>query len=451
MKYRDVVPDRGSEPGAGMDILLVDDDQQVRGAFGELLAAMGYAVQTAASREAAREAMAGSRFKAYILDLVLEDGSGKDLITDVRRASPEAVIIMVSGYGEIPHVVETMQMGADHFLTKPLDLRELKGVLEKKNVRRTQRPAAYAAPSSRGGVVFGRSARGAELGRDALLAAESGSAVLLTGETGTGKSVLARWIHDHSSRAESAFVEVNCSGLRGELLASELFGHARGAFTSASADRSGLLDAANGGTLFLDEIGDMDPGVQVRFLKVLEDKSYRRLGEVRTRTSDFRLICATNKDIVNNSAAAGFRRDLLFRIQVLPLALPSLRERPADIPALARHLLEELGYAYGDPDQKVLSLLMHYPWYGNIRELRNVLQRAVLLSKGEPLSTRDFPFIKAGLIPPASESGDDLRATEWEAIRLALLRHEGHVGKAAMSLGIAQSTLYRKLQKLKDQ
>jgi transcriptional regulator with PAS, ATPase and Fis domain len=246
-------------------------------------------------------------------------------------------------------------------------------------------------------------------------------------------------------------VEVNCSGLRGELLVSELFGHAKGAFTSAVQDRQGLLDVADGGTLFLDEIGDMDLAVQAQFLKVIEEKSYRRLGEVRMRTSDFRLMCATNKDLLEEAPQGRFRKDLLYRIQVMPIVVPPLRERTEDIERLALHILASLHAPFQDVAPDIISLLKAYPWPGNVRELRNVLERAVMLARGSALTVQLFADLRGPSRTALLEPVGGLDGMELETIRTALKRTSGNVNKAAKELGISRATIYRKIKRMHPQ
>jgi transcriptional regulator with PAS, ATPase and Fis domain len=274
--------------------------------------------------------------------------------------------------------------------------------------------------------------------------------VLITGETGVGKGILAQWIHANSPRNNGVFVDVNCSCLRGELLASELFGHVKGAFTSAVQDRQGLLDIADHGTLFLDEIGDMDAVIQAQFLKVVEEKSYRRLGETRTRRSDFRLVCATNKDLVKEAAAGTFRKDLFYRVQVVPLRIPALRQRPEDIPGLVTNILASLNYPYPDVSPDVMALLKPYPWPGNMRELKNVLEYAVLRAKGSELRPEHIPSLSEQGAEGDSGPAGKLDQVVDDSIRTALIRYEGDVNKVAQALGISRATIYRKIKRLRE-
>jgi DNA-binding NtrC family response regulator len=267
---------------------------------------------------------------------------------------------------------------------------------------------------------------------------------LLEGETGSGKGVLARWIHERSSRQSMPFVELSCAGLRGELLSSELFGHTRGAFTSAVADRQGLIEVADGGTLFLDEIGELDPSVQPQFLKVLEEKRYRRLGDVRERRSEFRLICASNRDLDAEIEAGRFRADLHFRINVFPVSLPPLRERHEDIPALVAHILARLGAHNAVLTPAAMKRLKEHSWPGNVRELKNAIERALLVARGASLEPEHFTWLEGVSLEPQAATPE---SSEADRIRQALDAHDGRVEEAAKALGMSRATLYRRLKK----
>ncbi|GAB4324966.1 MAG: hypothetical protein Kow0059_20860 [Candidatus Sumerlaeia bacterium] len=393
-------------------VLLVDDEEAIRLGFSRYLGKAGYDVDTAGSLAEARERLGGARFDAALLDLNLPDGNGLDMVEELRGRQPDLAIVVITGSGDIPLAVEAMRRGADSFQTKPVNMRELDVFLQKSlelgSLRRREHARTRLAPRP-GAVWFGATAAIRAIMEDAAVAARNDTAVLITGETGTGKGVLARFIHDQGPRAAAPFVEVNCSALGGDLLASELFGHVKGAFTSAVADKQGLLDVADGGTLFLDEIGDMPLAVQAQFLKVIEEKKYRRLGEVQQRRSEFRLICATNQNLELGVRRGTFREDLLFRINVFPLTLPPLRERAADLPEFIRRMLAELGAPDRTVTPEAMRLLQDYHWPGNLRELRNVLERALLLARGAPLGVAHFPGLRAGPAvaipagPPRSE------------------------------------------------
>jgi len=310
-----------------------------------------------------------------------------------------------------------------------------------------------------GGHYFGSSPSIESVKNDVGSVAATDCAVLILGETGTGKSVLARCIHDGSSRSGMAFVDINCSALRGELLKSEVLGHARGSFTGAVNDRVGLVEAANDGTLFLDEIGDMPPEVQSLLLKIVEEKTFRRVGENRQRKSDFRLICATNRNLRTAVAAGTFREDLFYRINTFHITLPSLRNRKEDIPGLAEHLLKKMGYTK-PLSGEVLDQLMVYPWPGNIRQLQNGLERALIYANGEALAPKHFTDVVSLNDAPslaaveAGEGSADQAVVSWNLsdierthILCALERFNGDKLKASEALGISLSTLYRKLDR----
>ncbi len=431
-------------------LLLVDDEEAIRISFGRYLERGGFSVRSAADLAEAREALSATRFDAILLDVNLPDGNGLDWIVELRESFPQVAIIVITGRGDIPQAVEAMRRGADHFLAKPVSMPDLEVFLRKGlelgHLRRSRR--AHQRLSPRSGIFFGESPSMAEVKHLAGLAAESDAPIVLEGETGVGKGVIARYIHEHSARRTEPLVEINCSILRGDLLASELFGHTRGAFTSANEGREGLLDVADGGTLFLDEIGDMDLAVQSQFLKVLEEKSYRRLGETRERRSDFRPLFATNRTLFEDVRQGRFRKDLYFRVQVFPIQIPPLRDRPDDIAPLVHFFLDSLGAAQPSITPEALGLLRHYPWPGNVRELKNVIERSILLSRKGPLGIEHFPGLKdsarlnglAGRHPGPSAT---LNPTEiLEAVHHA----GGDTKKAAEALGISRATLYRRIK-----
>jgi DNA-binding NtrC family response regulator len=436
-------------------VLLVDDNESILLLYRRHLTMAGYDVHSAGTLAMAREAVLARRFDAMLLDLNLPDGSGLDFVSEVRAADPSVAIVVITGNADVPVAVEAMRRGADNFLMKPVDMEALKLFLQKGlelgTMRRGQltrrRMVKMLEP------YFGDAPATRDVFSLAESAAQNDATVVIYGETGVGKGVLARWIHEHSPRAAMPFVEVNCSNLRGELLSSELFGHARGAFTSAVEDRQGLIEVADGGTLFLDEIGDMDIAVQAQFLKVIEEKRYRRLGEVRMRTSEFRLICATNHPLEESAASGEFRRDLFFRINVFPITIPPLREVPENIPGLVKSLLRFLTSREIDVAPEVYPMLARCAWPGNVRELRNVLERAlVLCSSAGCLVPEHFQILhstasaKTAAPPAASLS---LAEAETARIRDAMARFNGDTQQAAQALGISRATLYRRLAELK--
>jgi DNA-binding NtrC family response regulator len=433
-------------------ILLVDDEPGIQLAFSKYLSKSGYYVEPVSCLAEARKALLSRRFDAVLLDLILPDGNGLDWIGDVRENRPDMAVIVITGAGDIPMAVEAMRRGADNFLTKPINMPDLDVFLRKSLEIETlrRRHLAQQRLTRKDKPYFGKSSAMKNVIELLKLAANNESAVLVYGETGTGKGVLARWIHDHSQLSEHSFVEVNCSSLRGELLASELFGHAKGAFTSAVKDQKGLIEVADGGTLFLDEIADMDLKVQAQFLKVIEEKQYRRLGEVKVRRSDFRLICATNRNLLEETKNKRFREDLYFRINIFPIFIPPLRERPEDIPGLVHHLLRAFGLSEKKISKDVMDLLLSYGWPGNIREVRNVLERALLLSQNRPLAQEYFPGLRTRVLLKAKGTKPhSLGEIEATHIRAVLDRFNGDTKKASKELGVSRATLYRKLKKYK--
>lgn len=359
-------------------IFLVDDDETVQHAYTNHFVKSEYQFACASTLKAAKTVMASERFDAMILDVSLPDGHSIEWIPELKISHPGMPIIIITGIGDIPTAVKAIKYGAENFLAKPVEMNDLKVILERcieleavrKRDRVQQRLLNQASP------YFGKNITTDKMLELAKIAAKSDSVVLLEGETGTGKGVLARWIHYNSERKSEPFIEVNCSILKGELLRSELFGHARGSFTSAVKDREGLIELADGGTLFLDEIGDMDAAAQAQLLKTIEEKSFRRVGDNALRKSDFRLLCATNHDL--KAETNGFRRDLYFRINLFPIKLLPLRERKEEIPGLVQYFLTNSGYEHFPIHPDVLHLLTDYPWPGNTRELRNIDRKSVV-------------------------------------------------------------------------
>lgn len=424
-------------------VLLVDDEEAIRYSYVRYLTRAGFQVSQAGSLTEARKVILAERLDAILLDMNLPDGNGMDWILELRQSKPEIPIVVITGAGDIPSAVEAMRRGADHFLTKPVVLADLEIFLRKSLEMGTLRRRSLVNKrlSKTSEPFFGKSSSTKEVLSLLELASENESTVILYGETGTGKGVYARWIFQHSPRSSMPFVEVNCSSLRGELLSNELFGHVRGAFTSAMETREGLLDVADGGTLFLDEIGDMDAGVQSQMLKVLEEKRYRRLGDVQERRSEFRLICATNRELNEEVKNGNFRKDLFFRINLIPIQIPPLRERKEELPDLIQYLLAGLVFHAPEITPRALQMLVAYSWPGNVRELRNVVERAVLLARGQmPLDTKHFPGLET--------SRTTVDASELERIQDALKQSDGDKQRAAEILGMSRATLYRKLKSL---
>jgi len=430
------------------NVLLVDDDPAIQFGYRSYFSKTGFRISSAFSLAEAQQALENEQFDVLLLDLFLPDGKAVEHISSFRNNYPEMSIIVITGNGDIPVAVESMRMGADNFLTKPVSLKELEGFLQnsiEKKLAEKSRPKGRMIEESF--LYFGTSKPMKKVMELARTAAENDSAVLLLGETGSGKGVLAQWIHEHSRRSGKNFVSLNCSSLKGEMLANELFGHVKGAYTSAVQDRQGLLQMADKGTLFLDEVSNMSQGIQADFLKVIEEKQFRRLGENKLRKSDFRLICSTNKDLLEETRQQRFRKDLYFRINVFPIELPPLRKRLTDFPGLVRCLLEKLGAPELEMPAEVMQKLKSYSWPGNIRELRNSLERALLLARGSKISMAHFPDLQETFSLTDSSPKDwDLKEKKMAHILQVLDQFGGDKAKAAEVLGISKATLNRKLK-----
>jgi DNA-binding NtrC family response regulator len=436
-------------------ILVVDDEEGIRFALRDFLEASGYDVTEADSCRAAREILQQSAPDAVILDYRLRDGTSLDLIPHIKRPDDDIGLIVLTGHGSIDLAVSAVKAGADHFMTKPLELTALKVILDRilagRRTKKRDIAARVRSPAARD-PFLGSSPAINRLRDEARRLATADTPVLIQGETGSGKGVLAEWLHRSSPRSAEAFIDMNCAGLSREFLDSELFGHERGAYTGAVASKQGLLELADDGTLFLDEIGDMDPAVQAKLLKVVEDKRFRRLGDVRDRNVDVRLICATHHDLPQAVAEGRFRSDLFYRIAGFRLSVPPLRERREDIPAIAEHLTHSLVRDLGRREARitpaVLDALQKYDWPGNIRELRNVLERALLLADSVEITTDVLRFDGLGLSGGAKDV--TLAAVERAHVLRVLETEGGHVERAATRLGIPRSSLYQKLREYGD-
>jgi len=436
-------------------ILVVEDDGQQRALLGEFLTAKGMKVLSAGNCFEAEHICRTKRPDAAIFDYELPDGNAIELMGRVRAIDPEMPILILTGQGSIQLAVEAVKLGADQFLTKPADLPTLLVLLQRslENHRTRQLRLADRSRVQRHvpDPFIGKSTRIRELAEIARKIVNTNSSVLIQGETGSGKGVLARWLHQNSPRAAHPFVDLNCAGLSKELLETELFGHEKGAFTGAVQNKVGLLEISHKGTTFLDEIGDLDFQVQPKLLKVLEEKTFRRLGEVRERSVDIRLVAATHRDLRDLVQKKAFRDDLYFRISTICLSVPPLRERVEDVPVLAGRLIERVSVDLGVPrveiSEEAMRYLQAYPWPGNVRELRNILERAVLLGDRKVLTARDLHFDVRG----DSDGLDDGSITTLEEVEKKYITRTlkilgGQVPEAARKLGIPRSSLYNKIR-----
>ena len=432
-------------------VMLVEDEPGLRLALGRYLQHHDYDLAEAATCAAAEASFRQRRPDVVLSDYQLPDGNGVELLARLRAIDRTVPVVMLTGHASIDLAVRAIKEGAEQFLTKPVDLPALLAILQRLGEGRRSREAqAVLTEHEARGVpdpFVGRSAVSRNLREQALRLAEADGAVLILGETGSGKGVLTRWMHAHGPRAAERFVDLNCAGLSRDLLENELFGHERGAFTGAQAAKPGLLEVAHNGTLFLDEIGDVDLQVQPRLLKVLEEQRFRRLGDVKDRTVDVRLIAATHHDLEQAVKEKRFRSDLYYRISVLPLRIPALRERAEDIVPLAQVLLGP-AVSLSPAAERALEL---YSWPGNIRELRNVLERARVVSRKKVLDVADLQLSASSVAPVGEKELETepvtLEQLERTHIERVLRREKGKVARAAEILGIARSSLYQKLQR----
>jgi DNA-binding NtrC family response regulator len=435
-------------------LLVIDDDAQMRGVLTLYLRRLGHTVVEATTLAEARALQAKEDPDLTIVDYHLPDGTAFDLIGSSRERDTGEAIIVLTGLGTIDLAVRAIKAGAEQFLTKPVDLESL-GILVRRTLEsqrdRRQRALAAVTGHDSSNPFLGSSAKIREIREMAEAVVDSEVPVLVLGETGTGKGVLARWLHANGPRRDEPLVDLNCAGLSVELVESELFGHRRGAFTGAVGNKPGLLDVAHRGSLFLDEIGDLELAVQPKLLKVLEEGSFRRVGDVSSRSADVRLIAATHKNLTSMVHAQKFREDLLFRINTLVFELPPLRERSEDLEDLIHVLLLDLSRKKGRPvpslSQDALALLRRYHWPGNIRELRNVLERALLFAKGDVLDRATLRFDRS--LDPEEKEPAALTLDEAERRHIAFVLRGagGQVEKAAQLLSLSRSSLYAKLKK----
>ena len=438
-------------------LLLIDDDESVLHAIGDYFERLGYEVYREAAGEAGVATYDRVRPDVVILDLHLSDVEGLDLLEALRGKG--AAVILLTGQGDIETAVRAMQLGAENFLTKPADMTHLAAATARvcEKVRLMRHNEMLRAKEAVGETVntLGVSAAMRELARQIeLLAASERTTVLLTGESGTGKGWVARIVHHHSPRADGPFVEVNCGGLSATFLDSELFGHEKGAFTDAKERKQGLFELADGGTILLDEIGDLASELQPKLLKVLETKTFRRLGGIRELTVDVRLVAATNHDLAGDVRVGRFREDLFYRLSVMPLHLPPLRERSReDRLALVTRILGDLKPQMpGCPPactSEVLDRLLSAPWPGNVREMRNVLERAMILGRGSAaIGIEHLPsdLRHRGAGGEKRHLPQTLADVERHQIERTLKFHQGNRTRAAQELGISRATLINKIK-----
>ncbi len=467
---------------SGSTVLIVDDERTLARAIKAFLTEAGYEAEVAGDAEQALGMLETLRPDVIFSDVRLPGMNGIDLLKRIREFDAGIPVVMMTAHGTIEGAVEAVKLGAFDYLKKPVDLEELRlladrareTTLLRQELSYYRRQAARDVPTT---GVLGRSPSLRAVLEQAreIAALEETPPVLITGETGTGKGLIARTIHGSSTRSARPFIEVNCTALPGTLMESELFGHERGAFTDAKESRMGLFEAAEGGFLFLDEVGDVELALQGKLLKAVEERTVRRVGGTRDRRIDVRILAATHRDLERAAQQGTFRSDLYFRLAVIILHLPPLRERGEDVLVLAEKFVGRFNAKYGKQvrrlDQQARDLLLAYPWPGNVRELSHVIERAVLWSRGETLDPRHLALTRApngeenpgavarqgaGSAPPpappnqassASPSGTDLEQWERTLIEQALRESDGNQTKAAARLGITRDTLRYRLKK----
>ncbi|HUT89899.1 MAG TPA: sigma-54 dependent transcriptional regulator [Thermoguttaceae bacterium] len=444
-------------------LLLVDDDRHVLASMADWLRGQGYQVDTAAGCAEAIQAVGRKNYEVVLADVRLGDGDGFDVLAHCRRDHPGTSVIMISGYGTVESAMEAIRSGAFDFLTKPLIDQELEMAIERALSQRkviAENETLKAQLDMRFGMenIVGHDHRMLRIYDMIDSVADTKATVLITGESGTGKSLVARAIHRRSGRRDKPFVEVACGALPETLLESELFGHVAGAFTGATGDKMGKFMQADGGTIFLDEVATASPGMQVKLLRVLQDFEFEQVGGTKTFPIDTRVILATNEDLTTAVTEGRFRQDLFYRVNVINIELPSLRERISDIPPLAEHFLrqmcEESGKRVRGITDQAMAALQGYRWPGNVRELENVIERAVLLGKSDMIGLEDLPpsLAAAGPVPIEPVGTRTLKqalaAPERQIILDVLESNDWNRQATAEALDINRTTLYKKMKRL---
>ncbi len=434
-------------------LLVVDDELHVRESLTHWFAEDGYDVEAAGSGAEALTLLGRHSYDVIVSDIKMPKMDGLELLSRVRKKDTDVAIILVTAYASVDTAVHALKEGAYDYLVKPFDPEELSRIVAKacEKVALTKENASLKSRLQRSGpkIVTGESPEMGKVMELAEMVAPTDTSVLIRGESGTGKELIARLIHTRSQRAFGTIVAVNCGALSDSLLESELFGHEKGAFTGATSRRKGKIELADGGTLFLDEIGEISTKVQVELLRALEDKKITRLGGTQEIPVNFRLICATNRDLEKAVRDGDFRDDLFFRINVFALTIPPLRDRPEDILPIAEHFLERYAGAMGRQARgfsaEVQALLVRYPWPGNVRELANAIERALVVCRGTEIEREHLPIVGAGEV--VADSDQSLSALEEKHIRRLLKQHGFNVTHAAKALGIDRVTLYNKMRK----
>jgi len=450
------------EPANFLNLLIVDDERSVREACREIALSLGFSAYVADSAEHAYRLLETQAFDAVLLDLRLPGAGGLEALRRIKDKRPDAIVVVVTGYGTVQSAVQAMKNGAYDYVTKPFSVDELKLLLERVashlKLKSENRLLREKVKSKQGfGGIVGRAPEMEKLYRIIAKAANSVHPVLILGESGTGKEMVARSIHYSGPFRDKPFIPVDCGSLVPTLIESELFGHVKGAFTGANQAKDGLMAMAEGGTVFLDEVGELPVDLQAKMLRAIQEKEIRPVGSTRRVAINVRILAATNRDLEQAVMQGAFRRDLYFRLNVLSLRIPPLRERRQDIPLLITHFLERMARASGQEKtltDDALKALLAYDWPGNVRELENCLERAYAFTSGSVLQITDLPGEIANLPAPPPSSGNGnghakiipMAELEKQTIINAITELNGDKLQAARLLGIGKTTLYRKLK-----
>ncbi|MEA2031603.1 MAG: sigma-54 dependent transcriptional regulator [candidate division Zixibacteria bacterium] len=442
-------------------ILVIDDEDSMCNFMDIMLSKVGYQVDIATSGQDGISLFKENNYDLVIADLSMPKMSGIDVLREVKQLNVNQDLIVMTAYASVDTAIEAMKQGAIDYITKPFKVDEIKLVIEKSIshgtlVKENTNLKKQLQGDSSFDNFIGTSKEIVSLKKLARRVASSDATVLIRGESGTGKDLIARAIHNHSPRSNGPFITINCAALPENLLESELFGHKKGSFTGAIKDKDGLFKVADGGTFFLDEVGNTSPAIQMKLLRVLEDKKITPVGETKPISVDVRLIAATNADLEEKVKAEGFRADLFYRLNVIPIQIPPLRERHDDISLLVNHFItkycRKLDFPTKSINDEAMELLRNYRWQGNVRELENTIERAVLLSKGDYLGISDFPdrlrlTQTAELVSEAEPANPTLESIEKAYIHYVMSQTDGKKSEAAKILGIDTSTLYRKIDR----
>ncbi len=446
-----------------LSILVVEDGKSQREMLCEFLSGEGFGVLGVDRGDKALERFKTDYFDLLLLDYKMPGMNGMQVLEEVKRINPEIDIIMMTAYGTVETAVKAIKTGASDYITKPIELEELVILIEKISERRTLLKENEALREELRGkgittdqIIYESSAMDEVINLSGRVA-NSNATILIQGESGTGKELVARLIHTLSPRSQKPMITVNCAALPENLLESELFGHEKGSFTGASQRRIGRFEEADGGTLFLDEIGELSPSVQVKLLRFLQEREFQRIGGNSTIHADVRIVTATNRDLDAKIGEGGFREDLFYRLNVVTIEIPPLRERKEDIPPLIDHFLNrfasENGKKLRGTDPETRDLLLKYDYPGNVRELENIIERAVVITRGEVVSSRDLPFSGDSLgdaeseLTAAKSLKTSLERLEHQMIKDAMTQTKNHQTRAAGLLGISERTLRYKLKK----